>query len=146
MQSFFQELLTYNHHCNQKMIQLFGDNADKVPEKALLWLNHSLNAHQIWNSRILKSKAVGVWEQHPLASLAEIDIQNYNDSLSIIARFDLDLIIHYTTTKGEIFHNSIRDIVFHIINHTTYHRGQIMSACKESGIEPIALDYIFYKR
>ena len=48
--------------------------------------------------------------------------------------------------KGNLFENKIDDILFHIINHSTYHRGQIMMLFRESGLEPIFSDYIFHKR
>ena len=37
-------------------------------------------------------------------------------------------------------------MLFHFVNHSTYHRGQIASNLKEHGIEPLVTDYIFYKR
>ncbi len=44
------------------------------------------------------------------------------------------------------FTNVIQDVLFHFINHSTYHRGQIAIQMKEAGLEPIATDYIFFKR
>ncbi|QLH28398.1 MAG: hypothetical protein HWD63_02710 [Candidatus Parvibacillus calidus] len=39
----------------------------------------------------------------------------------------------------------MKDIIFHIINHSTYHRGQIAMEFRQSGLEPLNTDYIFYK-
>jgi uncharacterized damage-inducible protein DinB len=47
---------------------------------------------------------------------------------------------------GDTYTNSVQEILFHIINHSTYHRGQIMAQLRESGLEAISTDYIFYKR
>lgn len=44
------------------------------------------------------------------------------------------------------FTNTIGDILFHIVNHSTYHRGQIASDFRESDIEPLNTDYIMFKR
>lgn len=33
-----------------------------------------------------------------------------------------------------------------LINHSTYHRGQITMLMKEAGLETLNTDYIFYKR
>lgn len=54
--------------------------------------------------------------------------------------------ISYKNSRGERFENSVRDILFHVINHSTYHRGQIATDCKLHGMTPLATDYIFYKR
>lgn len=40
----------------------------------------------------------------------------------------------------------IQQILFHIANHFTHHRGQIISDLRQNGIEPRISDYIFYKR
>jgi uncharacterized damage-inducible protein DinB len=48
--------------------------------------------------------------------------------------------------KGEKFANTIKDIVVHVINHSTYHRAQIAQLVKQSGGEPAKTDYIVYQR
>ncbi|WP_209331385.1 DinB family protein [Lunatimonas salinarum] len=34
----------------------------------------------------------------------------------------------------------------HIVNHSTYHRGQIATLFRESGLQPVVTDYIMLKR
>jgi uncharacterized damage-inducible protein DinB len=87
-----------------------------------------------------------VWELHSVQEFQNIDKVNYEQTLEILDKFDLNETIHYSNSKGQAFSNSIRDILFHVINHSTYHRGQIATDFKHSGIEPLATDYIFYKR
>ncbi|NNG11293.1 MAG: damage-inducible protein DinB, partial [Arenibacter sp.] len=41
---------------------------------------------------------------------------------------------------------TITDMLFHIINHSTHHRGQISVDLRNNAIEPPVLDYAFYKR
>src|SRR5690606_13575940 len=118
-----------------------------VSQKAVKLYNHILNAHQIWNNRIERKQiTVNVWEIHPVQVLKEMDRVNYEQTLILLDKYDLNERISYTTFKEQVFHNSIRDILFHIINHSTYHRGQIASDFRENEIEPLATDYIFYKR
>ena len=71
---------------------------------------------------------------------------NYEHSLHILDKFDLTATMSYTNSKGQTFSNSIRDILFHVINHSTYHRAQIATEFKQNGLEPLVTDYIFYKR
>jgi uncharacterized damage-inducible protein DinB len=54
--------------------------------------------------------------------------------------------ISYQNTKGEAYQNTIKDIMFHIINHSSYHRGQVMMLVRNAGLEPIPTDYILTKR
>lgn len=148
MKDFFKELFEYNNHFNQKLWMVFSEHQDKTSAKSVNLYNHILNAHQIWNSRVkLKEKEIfGVWEVHPMQELKDIDSKNYEHTLLILDTLDLNTIINYTNTKGHKFQSSIRDIFFHVINHSTYHRAQIATEFVQSGIEPIVTDYIFYKR
>lgn len=141
------ELFQYNTHCNQQVIELIKVNKNTCPEKAVLLLNHTLNAHHIWNARINGiSNKFGVWEIHPAEQLQQIDKENKAVTETILSKSQLTSPITYQNMRGETFTNTIGDILFHIINHSTYHRGQIQSELKNSGVAPASLDYIFYKR
>lgn len=147
MKQFFKELFEYNYHFNQKLCDVFLDSPEKTSEKSVRLFNHLLNAQQIWNNRIdRKEPAFGVWELHNIKDLKNIDGKNYKQALQILEKSDLDETISYSNSKGETFSNCIRDILFHVINHSTYHRGQIATEFKQQGLEPLVTDYIFYKR
>lgn len=144
---FFKDLFEYSHHFNQKLADVFMENQDKTSEKSVRLFSHILNAHQIWNNRIdPKQPGFGVWELQAVGNFKNIDLENFNHSLLILETFDLDARINYTTSKGQPFGNSIREVLFHIVNHTTYHRGQIATEFRNSGLEPLMTEYIFYKR
>lgn len=147
MKSFFTELFEYNHHYNQLLVQVFQENTEKTTERLSRLFCHVLNAHQTWNSRIQGvSPTLGIWEELPVSKLRALDQANLKASLLILGHQELQETIHYKTSRGEAFSNSIRDILFHIINHSTYHRGQIATDLRKIGIEPVVTDYIFYKR
>lgn len=146
MISKFSELFEYNFHFNQELIQSFEKEFDLVSEKSLKLMNHILNAHQVWNSRILNQNPFLPWQINEFSDLNPINETNYTNSKTILQRFDSHQNIHYQNTKDEKFENKIEDILFHIINHSTYHRGQIALLFRENGIEPLVSDYIAYKR
>ena len=146
MKLFYKELFEYSHYFNQKLSDVFNESPEKTSEKALNLYNHILNAHQIWNNRIeLKQTTFGVWELHPIQDLKNIDKTNFEQSFEILDKFDLNETINYTNSKGQVFRNNIRDLLFHIINHSTYHRGQIALEFKQHGLEPLITDFIVYK-
>ncbi len=147
MKQFLKELFEYNHYVNQKLGDIFVTYPNNTTEKSIKLYNHLLNAHQIWNNRIeSKHLAFGVWQIHPMQNCKNIDRLNYQNSLFIIDKLDLDNKISYTNTKGEDFSNSIRDMLFHIINHSTYHRAQIATEFKHHDLDALNTDYIFFKR
>jgi uncharacterized damage-inducible protein DinB len=147
MKTFFKELFDYNYDVNQKLGDIFHVNADRTSEKAVNLYNHILNSHQIWNNRIdARHPAFGVWEIHTTREFREIDSANYEHTLFIIDQLDLDNTINYPKIKGKPFSKRISEILFHVINHSTYHRGQIATEFRQSGLDPLATDYIFHGR
>ena len=143
----FIELFGYNHNFNQEFAKVFLEYPEKTGERTKLLFCHLLNAHNTWNSRInVCPSDYDIWEEFPLRESIAFDNLNYKASLQILQERSLESLIPYKNSKGEAFTSSIQDILFHIINHSTYHRGQINMFFRQNGIEPIVSDYIFYKR
>jgi uncharacterized damage-inducible protein DinB len=147
MNDFFTGLFDYSHLHNQKLAGVFAAGPEHVSEKAMTLLCHILNAHQIWNARINGvPPGTGVWDVHALAELASRDTNNFERSIEILNRNELDNVISYTNTEGATYSNTVRDILFHVINHSTYHRAQIATELKQAGLKLTPTDYILYKR
>ncbi|MDX2133441.1 MAG: DinB family protein [Saprospiraceae bacterium] len=146
MKTFLKNLFEYQHHFTPKLIDLVEEHQDLLPEKTIGLLSHIINAHQIWNARILGIPETGVFQLHAMDTCREFEQENQRNSLRIIEEFEPAHIISYTNTKGQAFENSVGDILFHVINHTTHHRGQIVAAVRAAGGEPFASDFIFYSR
>lgn len=146
MKEKFAELFEYNHKMNMELIKLIGSHDAQVSEKTFLLLSHIINAHQIWNSRIIQRNEFGVWQLNDWNTVAALNNSNFTDTLYILSSEDLNRIVTYKTSTGVVFENKLDDILFHIINHSTYHRAQIATECRNSGITPLLSDYIMYKR
>lgn len=140
------DLFEYTYHSNKEMIKIISKNISKIDDKTIGLINHTLNAQQIWNSRIVGEKTFEVWQINSFENLEEINHENFLRSIQIIEYSDFEQKIEYQNSKGNKFENSIFEMLFHTINHSTYHRGQINSLLKQNGIEPLLTDYIFYKR
>jgi len=147
MKAFFNQLFDYNFYCNKKLIEECH-KLEHVPDRTIELFSHILNAHHIWNSRILdKEIEYGVYQIHLLEDWGEVHYENQRSSFEIITNADnFDARLDYENTKGRLFSNTITDMLFHIINHSTHHRGQISVDLRSNAIEPPVLDYAFYKR
>ncbi|SDR65637.1 DinB family protein [Gramella sp. MAR_2010_147] len=148
MKNYFKELLEYSHYYNLEIIKKFndGDLEFMIPERAMSLLSHTLNAQKIWNYRLTgKEDKVEVWGNLQVENLESVENQNFEKTLAILENEDLDRVVPYKNTKGESYQNSVRDIIFHIINHSTYHRGQIATEFRKQGIDPIVSDFVYYK-
>jgi len=146
MKSFFKELFQYNTQANQELIEVLSKTSGDTIKQSTKLLSHILNAHQRWNDKFLPQAALfSPWEMHQVQTLAEIDKKNMEQSMRILEEVALDQPVSYTTSNGQAFHNSARDILFHIIHHSNYHRAQIATEFRQNGLEPVMSDYIFYK-
>ena len=148
MKTFLNPLFDYNFYGNKKLIESFDAHGEKVPEKSLSLFSHILNAHHIWNARIQgRPSEFEVWQLHEVKAFGDIHYDNQRNSFGIISNSeDFEKRIDYENTEGRLFTNTIQDMLFHIINHSTNHRGQIAMDFRANGLEPLSLDYIHYKR
>jgi uncharacterized damage-inducible protein DinB len=134
---FFKEILVYQFQMNEKIIEIFENNPDKISEKAHLLFSHSTNSHHIWNARILgNTPKFGVWELTSIEIIKEKNKNNLETSFEILDSLDLETKISYQNSDGENFVKSLKDIIFHICNHSTYHRAQIATELKINNITP----------
>lgn len=147
MNVFLNQLLDYNFYCNKEIINAFMV-LETVPERSRQLFNHLLNAHHIWNCRILAKPAdYDIWQEHPIEQWEDIHYENQRNTFEIITNEeDFENRIDYENSEGRLFTNTVQDIIFHIINHSTHHRAQILANLRANNIEPKPLDYIFYKR
>jgi uncharacterized damage-inducible protein DinB len=147
MKGFYLDKFKYNFEINQKIIQSLIEHKDQLNDRILTLISHTLNAHHIWNSRMLNTQIVyKVWDIYDYEKMININIENNNNSLKAIEDFNLDESIDYVTMINEPFCNTRQDILYHILNHSNYHRAQINSELKNLGLSAITTDYIFYKR
>lgn len=146
MRTFFKELFEYNFNFNQKNLNILAQKPEQFSERLLHLHSHIVNAHGIWNSRIIPAQInYKPWDTFSPKELIERDNKNFNTSISILNGYDLESGIQYSLSNGKSCSNSIRDILFQIINHSTYHRGQIATEFRKCNVEPLLTDWIIYK-
>ena len=147
MKIFFNQLFDYNFYCNKKFIEECAA-LSKLPEKSINLFSHILNSHHIWNARLIgKTPNFEAWQAQPIKEWNDIHYENQRNSFEIITNTDnFEKRIDYENSEGRLYTNTVKDILFHVINHSTYHRGQIAADMRSKKLEPLVLDYIFYKR
>lgn len=147
MKGFLQQLFDYNFFCNKKLIEQCSA-MEQVPKESIKLFSHILNAHHVWNQRILsKPIEYKIWQEHEVSSWGDIHYDNQRTTFEIITNTDdFSKRISYENSEGRTFANDLQDILYHIVNHSTHHRAQILTDFRSSGLVPESLDYIFYKR
>jgi uncharacterized damage-inducible protein DinB len=59
---------------------------------------------------------------------------------------DVNRVIPYKNLAGQPFETPIWEIILHVVNHGTYHRGQITSMIRQLGHKATNLDLIRFYR
>ena len=119
-------------------------------ERSLQLLAHILSAERLWLERLRQqTQSQPVWPNFSLdqceAQIAEVAFlwQEYIGQLSVA---QLPQKITYKNSKGEPWSSTVEDILTHVILHSAYHRGQIASQMRASGVQPASTDFIHAAR
>lgn len=144
-----EKLISYNFEANNLIIRCIEEN--KVQDEEIIRLiSHIINAQLIWNSRIdSELSPVPVFQIHAVQDLPMLNEMAYKSTLRIYRQYEGEhgsKIIPYKTTAGVPYESLSEDIILHVCNHGTYHRGQIAKLLRSAGIAPPATDFIFLRR
>lgn len=123
---------------------------EKMDERLEELLSHLVSAQKIWLNRVLERDIhVSPWDKYSVQkciSQSTTITAEWINLLESLKEKDFEKRIDYANTKGEKFSNTVKDIVIHVINHSTYHRAQIAQKVKVLGEKPATTDYIVYQR
>ncbi|CAN5411543.1 hypothetical protein BH10BAC6_BH10BAC6_03980 [soil metagenome] len=111
---------------------------------------HTVNARRVWLERI-RDGAVITDINEPLTIDQALE-RNVVDSAAWVdvllqgGEAGVDATITYANLSGIVFTQPLRDIVFHVINHTTHHMDEVSVLIRATGATPPPTDYIVYTR
>jgi uncharacterized damage-inducible protein DinB len=63
-----------------------------------------------------------------------------------LAQEDLDRVMEYKTMKFGVYRNPLWQSMQHLVNHGTYHRGQVTTMLRQLGAQPILTDLMHFYR
>jgi uncharacterized damage-inducible protein DinB len=123
--------------------------AQQMPE-SLKTLQHIYLAEQVWLARV---------RGNPLARVDSADgpgdvsaLQGlwpglHSEWLGLAASVsDWGALVHYRMNSGVEGDSPLWQIVLHVANHGSYHRGQVSAMLRAAGFAPAATDLILYYR
>jgi uncharacterized damage-inducible protein DinB len=150
MKKHFTDLFEYNEWANQRIL-ITLDEEESDDYQVLLLLSHLISAQIIWLNRILDipTSPFPLWEKYKLRELHTMNEESTTNWLNFLKKHPNDTfeeMIFYKNSKEKKFESTLREIVTHVINHSTYHRAQIASILKQKQIQPPVTDYIAYCR
>jgi uncharacterized damage-inducible protein DinB len=117
-------------------------------------LYHIYDAEFVWILR-LNNQTLEDWppSKHFTYSLSEFkevflkQSQMLIDFVNSLDENKISEMLTYKNVKGDAFQNSIADIINHVVNHGTYHRGQLVTMLRTVGFTEVSsTDYITFCR
>jgi len=114
---------------------------------------HMWGAEDIWKRR-LSRESTDTWAPKHFKGAFTEALQSWQDTsqwyIDFIQAAGDELLLGNLTYKnmaGDEYTNSVRDIVQHVMNHSTYHRGQLVTMLRQAGVTEIpSTDYIAFLR
>lgn len=161
MKELLKQYAAYNVWANQRIVELIlalpvEKSIQEVPSsfnnlsKTIL---HMLDAESIW------------WQRMKLQERILVPSVNFNGSIKdachallqqskqweewLISSNELTLthVFQYQNTKREVFKQPVYQMLLHVFNHSTYHRGQLVNMLRQLGVQKIPqTDFVVWAR
>ncbi|MCC7232316.1 MAG: DinB family protein [Bacteroidia bacterium] len=152
----------YNAWANSRLLTFIAENCSaehltqkvpgSFPDIRTTWL-HIWGAESVWYLRLNgTSPTEWRWMEYKkdFRSLSAEILTGNDQWLKMIEPADqawFDQNLEYSSISGQHFSTNISDIILHCFNHSTYHRGQVITQLHQVGFEKlIPTDFIKYCR
>jgi uncharacterized damage-inducible protein DinB len=163
--AYFRQLARYNAWANERIYAAAAELSDterKARRPSFFGsihatLNHILVGDRVWLSRLaarpggpLVSKPVEITalNQELYEDFEELRAARAKEDASLgqlVGRYsntDLTGELHYANMAGEERHTPLAQVLAHLFNHQTHHRGQVHGLLSDTRIAPPSLDMI----
>ena len=143
-------LFEYDRWANARMFEavdaLTGEQFATVRET----LAHIVGVEWIWFQRCngVNPTSTPAWMENPTRDILHAELRtierDWASYVSALRDDDLQRVIEYVRLAGEPGSRKLVHLLQHVINHSTYHRGQVATRMREAGGTPIATDFLIF--
>lgn len=161
LKNYLLKITEYNFWANKRISNMIDELEEERLTKEIIssfpsikqTLIHIWDAQTIWLKR-LKNETVTDWPGKNFSGTKSDLLNGFLNSSEKLYEFVYGLIdkdeyriINYLNLKGEKFSTSVSDIIIHCVNHSTFHRGQIITMLRQVGKTTFtSTDFINYMR
>jgi uncharacterized damage-inducible protein DinB len=151
-----EELYAYNRWANARTLEGASGLSPEELSRAvggsfstvLGTLTHLVGAEWLWlerwrgaSPRALPGGFTGLEDLR--GRLAEVEA-GQKELLGGLTSDGLKTKITYVNFAGETRTYALGDLLVHVVNHGTYHRGQVATLLRQLGKKPLSTDYLLY--
>ncbi len=161
MKELLLQLAAYNVWANQQV----GNSMLTLPEEKLVaelpssfksifkTVLHMWDAESIWWQRIKLEERIIVPSEVYSSNFQELvknqidQSKQFEEWVGKASELALNHVFAYQNSKKEQFKQPVYQVLIHIFNHGTYHRGQLVNLLRQSAVKDIpATDFILWSR
>ena len=66
------------------------------------------------------------------------------DFVASLTAARLSEVVSYVNVKGETWSYPLEEMLVHVVNHSSYHRGQVATMLRQLGRVPLSTDYLVF--
>ncbi len=132
----------------EQFVQPMGSSFGSVRDT----LAHVYGAEWIWLERFQGRSPASLPDTTQFKDVASLK-ERWNEHESRLLGFvrgltqaDLDRVMEYKTLKFGVYSNPLWQSMQHLVNHGTYHRGQVTTLLRQIGAQPILTDLMHFYR
>ncbi len=146
----YRRLFDYDRWATARVLQAL-DQLPKPPAKAIERMAHVVAAAEIWLSRVDRSSEppdtifprCGL---HEVSERAERIGARWSMFVSSLTETRLHQPIRYHSTEGQPYESRLHEVLTHVVNHATYHRGQVACDLRAINVDAPITDAIYMTR
>ncbi len=153
-----RELYNYNEWANQRVIssvtplthEMFTRSMGNSFGSVRDTLAHILGAEWIWLERWLGRSPKALLSASDFPTVQALQQRwatvrhDQNQYIQTLVPDRLQDEVSYTNTRGERYAYALWRQMVHVVNHSSYHRGQITTLLRQIGGEPVSTDLLVY--
>jgi len=154
------ELCQYNSWANRRMITAASELSGEELKKDLRssfpsvrdTFQHILSGEWLWFSRvkgISPTQFPAEWDSSTFPELNNHWEKLDTEFKSFVASLNDELLnrdVAYLSMDGKPFSNPAHHLLRHLVNHSTYHRGQMTTLIRQLGGKPASTDLLYFYR
>lgn len=107
--------------------------------------SHILNVHHIWIHRLLDLPSEShTWDLLPIDYWEKLAQENHLKTIDFLEKQELMNKVNYTSEEGIAYEKDTIDILYHILNHSNYHRAQISREMRTLELQPPTFNFISF--
>jgi len=143
-----RELFAYNDWANRRIVAALKSSPGEKVRKILA---HLLITEKEYYARLYgkDSTDFDFWQNLSLDDCRSLAQENAERFEKLLKRFDdegLGQIASYKTSEGVAYQNTFRELLTHVLFHSSIHRGNIILKMREESFAPPKIDYIIHLR